>query len=145
MEVGLREPVLESVEYKPAHTMLTDPLRMRPILEPISVSVLSFHQTYAEKFRAAMTRREPAIRDYYDIDYAVRSGKLNPSGAKLLELLRYKLAVPVNEVVDVSTERFSILRRQLESQLKPVLRTSDFASFDLDRAFKIVASLARKP
>jgi hypothetical protein len=98
----LREPVLDSVEHKPAKTMLTDPLHMRPVLEPIAVSVLSFRETYAEKFRAAMTRRDPAIRDYYDIDYAVRSGKLDPSDDKLLEFLRHKLAIPGNKLVDVS-------------------------------------------
>ena len=30
----------------------------------------------AEKLRAALTRREPAIRDFYDIDHGVRSGRL---------------------------------------------------------------------
>lgn len=144
VEVGLREPVLDPVEYKPAQTMLTDPLRIRPVLEPISVCVLSFRETYAEKFRAAITRRDPAIRDYYDIDYAVRSDKLDPSDDKLLELLRHKLAVPGNEPVDVSNERFTELRQQLEPQLKPVLRTNDFGRFDLERAFKIVANLVGK-
>ena len=28
---------------------------------------------FAEKFRVAMTRREVAIRDFYDIDYAIRT------------------------------------------------------------------------
>lgn len=144
VEISLREPILESVEYKPAHTMLTDPLRSSPVLEPISVSVLSFREAYAEKFRAAMTRRDPAIRDYYDIDHAVRSGKLDPLDDNLLELLQRKLTIPGNESVDVSTERFSTLQRQLEPQLKPVLRTNDFEYFDLGRAFDIVTNLAGK-
>ena len=63
--------------------MLTDPLHSRPVLEPIFVSVLSFRETYAEKFRAAITRRDPAIRDYYDIDYAVRLGKLVQRGSSM--------------------------------------------------------------
>ncbi len=144
VEVSLRELVLDLVERKLAQTILTDPLRMRPVLEPIFVSVLSFRETYAEKFRAAMTRRDPAIRDYYDIDYAVRSGKLDQSDDKLLELLQHKLAVPGNEQVDVSKERFTALQQQLEPQLKPVLRTTDFERFDLGRAFEIVANLFGK-
>jgi predicted nucleotidyltransferase component of viral defense system len=144
IEVGLREPVLDSVEHRSAQTMLTDPLRVGPVLESISVTVLSFRETYAEKFRAAITRRDPAIRDYYDIDYAIRSGKLNPSDDKLLGLLRHKLAVPGNEPVDVSNERFTALQRQVEPQLKPVLRTHDFEHFDLERAFEIVANLVGK-
>ena len=69
---------------------------------------------------------------------------LDPSDDKLLELLRHKLAVPGNEPADVSNERFTALRQQLEPQLKPVLRTNDFERFDLRRAFEIVANLARK-
>lgn len=144
VEVGLREPALDPVEHKSAHTMLMDPSRSRPVLDPISVSVLSFRETYAEKFRAAMTRREPAIRDYYDIDYAVRSGKLDPSDNKLLELLQRKLAVPGNQSADVSHERFTALQQQLEPRLKPVLRTTDFERFDLGRAFEVVAKLVGK-
>ena len=124
--------------------MLIEPLRSRPVLEPLVVSVLSFRETYAEKFRAAMTRRDPAIRDYYDIDHAVRSGKLDPSDTKLLELLRHKLAVPGNEPVDVSNARFVKLQHQLESQLKPVLRPNDFASFNLERVFEIVTNLVKE-
>lgn len=144
VEVGLREPALDPVEHKSAHTMLMDPSRSRPVLDPISVSVLSFRETYAEKFRAAMTRREPAIRDYYDIDYAVRSGKLDPSDNKLLELLQRKLAVPGNQSADVSNERFTALQQQLEPRLKPVLRMTDFERFDLERAFEVVAKLVGK-
>jgi hypothetical protein len=35
-----------------------------------------------------------------------------------------------------------MLRRQLDAQLKPVLRDRDFAEFDLERAFRTVAQLA---
>ena len=144
VEISLREPVLDTVERQSAHTMLADPLRDRPALEPITISVLSFRETFAEKFRAAMTRRDPAIRDYYDIDYAVRSGKLDPSEDTLLELLRHKLAVPGNAQVDVSNERFMLLQRQIESQLKPVLRSGSTEEFDLSGAFEIVAQIASR-
>jgi hypothetical protein len=144
VEIGLRELVIEPVEEKPARTLLADPLRDEPVLGPISVHALSFRETFAEKFRAALTRREPAIRDYYDIDYAVRTGKLDPSAGPLLSIVRQKLAVPGNEPVDVSDEKARALRRQVDAQLKPVLRRGDFESFDLDRAFSIVIELAER-
>lgn len=142
VEVGLREIVVEPVEEKTARTLLADPLRNEPALGPIPVHVLSFREAYAEKFRAALTRREPAIRDYYDIDYAIRSGKLDPNAGQLLEIIRQKLAIPGNEPVDVSDDRVAALRRQVEAQLKPVLRNEDFESFDLDRAFGVVVEVA---
>jgi hypothetical protein len=95
----------------------------------------------AEKLRAAMSRREAAVRDFYDVDYAVRRLGFRLDDTELLELLRAKLAVPGNDPVDVSPARLAALRPQLEAQLKPVLRDRDFTEFDLDRAFRIVTSV----
>jgi hypothetical protein len=121
--------------------MLVKPFRNEPVIEPVPVNALSMREAYAEKFRAALTRREPAIRDFYDIDYAIRHGKLNLTDPKLLELLQQKLAVPGNESIDISGEKLSALITQLETRLKPVLREADYNSFDLDRAFDIVKKL----
>jgi hypothetical protein len=41
------------------------------ILARRSTIPLSCHETYAEKLRAALTCREPAIRDFYGIDHGV--------------------------------------------------------------------------
>jgi predicted nucleotidyltransferase component of viral defense system len=141
VEIGLREPLLDAIEQRSAHTMLINPLRNKPAIAPISVNVLSVRETYAEKFRAALTRREPAIRDFYDIDYAVRTSILDPTDRRLLELLRQKLAVPDNDPLDVSEGKLTALRRQLESQLKPVLRANDYGNFNLEWAFRIVMQL----
>ena len=96
----------------------------------------------AEKLRAALSRREVAIRDFFDIVYAVRNFGFNPLEATIIEMVRQKLAVPGNEPVDVSPDRLASLRQQLDSQLKPVLRVDDFRVFDLDRAFRIVSDVA---
>jgi hypothetical protein len=92
-----------------------------------------------------MSKPDPsAIRDFYDIDYAVRRLDLQPQDPGLIELVRQKLAVPGNDPVDVSDTRLAMLRRQLGSQLKPVLRGRDFAEFEPERAFRIVAQMAEK-
>ena len=54
-----------------------------------------------------------------------------------------KLKVPGNAPVDVSAERKLELGRQLEGQLKPVLRPADFAGFNFDEAFELVCSMAK--
>ena len=142
VEIGMREPLLDPVEQGAARTMLLDPFRNEPAMGPIAVNVLSIHETYAEKFRAVSTRRPAAIRDFYDIDYVVRTSKLDPTEDRLLELVRQKLAVPDNATIDVSEAKLVALRRQLESQLKPVLRANDYTSFGLERAFGIVVRIA---
>ena len=143
VEIGLREPLFDPIELRWARTMLLDPFSNAPALAPIAVNVMSIRETYAEKFRAALTRREPAVRDFYDIAHAVHTQILHLNDARLVEIIRAKLAVPDNAAVDVSERRLEALRRQLEPQLKPVLRPADYMSFDLDRALRIVLELAR--
>jgi hypothetical protein len=52
--------------------------------------------------------------------------------------------VPGNGPVDISVSRLARLQQQLDSQLKPVLRSKDFVEFDLDRAFQVVTEMANR-
>lgn len=142
VEVGLREPLLAPVIRGEAKTLLLDPLSGSPMAPALILPCLSRMEAMAEKLRAALSRREIAIRDFYDIDFAVRTLALRVLGPELLGLVRQKLAVPGNDPVDVSAARLAALRPQLEPQLRAVLRAGDFAEFDLDRAFATVASVA---
>jgi hypothetical protein len=94
-------------------------------------------ETYCEKLQAALTRREPAIRDFYDIDHGVRSGRLRTNDPRVIGLVCSKLVVPGNNPIDISDVRHQVLKKQVQSQLRPVLREADYAAFDLDRAFGI--------
>ncbi len=142
IEVGLREPLLTPVVKSSARTIMLDPVSGKSLVPPVSVRCISKTEAMAEKFRAALSRREAAIRDFFDIDYAVRMLDLHPRDAAFIKLVRRKLDVPGNDPVDVSGERLKALRLQVEPRLKPVLRAKDFEEFDLDRAFEIVAAVA---
>jgi len=142
LEVSIREPIIEPTENLPARTLLVDPFRRAPALNPISVATLSCREAYAEKLRAALSRRDPAVRDYYDVDHAFRTGRIQPDDARLIDLIRQKVAIPGNEPIDVSEEKLESLRKQIAAELKPVLRESDFAEFDIDRAVDIVRRFA---
>lgn len=142
IEVSLREPLLAPVIDGSARTMLQNPLTNRPMVTPITLRCIEKVETLAEKFRAALSRREPAIRDFFDIDYAVRQGGLRPDEAGFIQQVGQKLAIPGNDPVDVSERRLDALRRQVEPELRPVLRDRDFAEFDLDRAFEIGTRMA---
>ena len=140
IEVSLREPLLTPVFHGLARTMLRSPLTNNPMVAPIGVRCIAKAEALAEKFRAALSRRDVAIRDFYDIDHAVRKGGLSPE--KLVKQVSLKLAVSGNDPVDVSDRRLAAVRKQIEAQLRPVLRERDFGEFDLERAFKIVAEMA---
>lgn len=144
VDVGLREPVLTPVKSRPARTILIDPVSGKSMVTPIGVRCLSAIESFAEKFRAALCRREAAIRDFYDIDYAIRMKIIHPLDSAFIGMVRRKLAVPDIEPIDVSSNRLLMLRQQLETQLKPVLRDREYAEFDLVRVFETVTEVAAK-
>ena len=97
----------------------------------------------AKEFRAALTRREVAIRDFYGLAHAVRALGIDLRDSELVELVRRRLEVPGNEPVDASPDRLAKLRRQMTARLRPVLRQQDFDAFDLHRAFEIMATMGK--
>ena len=115
----------------------------RPLLDPTSLRCIAKIEAFAEKFRAALTRRDVAIRDFYDIDYASRRLGIHLSEAELIKLVKQKLEVPGNLPVDISQQRMDALRKQLETQLRPVLREKDYTEFDLEHAIQTVIETAR--
>jgi predicted nucleotidyltransferase component of viral defense system len=144
IEIGLREPLLTAAQNDLANLILLNPLSNRPLANPVSLRCISKIEAFAEKFRAALTRRDVAIRDFYDIDYASRWLGIHVGDGELVRLVGQKLAVPGNSSVDVSPQRLKALRQQLETQLRPVLREKDFSEFDLERAIQTVIGMAEK-
>jgi len=113
------------------------------MVSPLKLPCIAKDEAFAEKFRAALTRREIAVRDFFDLDHAVQKLKLSPSEPALIELVRQKVLVPGNDPVTVAPERLDQLRDQLDARLRPMLRPQDFATFDLDRAIQIVVEMAK--
>ena len=142
VEVGLREPLITAVVRGSARTALLDPVSGEMLVPTVSLRCISKAEAFAEKFRAALTRREVAIRDFYDIDYGVTRLGLRPTDSEMVKLVREKIAVPGNDPVNVSDLRMSSLRGQLTTRLRPVLRQSDFEEFDLDRAIGTILQIA---
>lgn len=142
IEVGLREPLLMPVSNGMARTLLLNPISGQPMVPAFPVSCISREEAMAEKLRAALSRRDVAIRDFYDIDHAVRKMDLDPRERSFIAMVHRKLSVPGNDPVDVSDSRLAELRLQLASQLKPVLREQDFQAFDLESVFQEVGAVA---
>lgn len=144
LEISLREPLLESTLSLDTRTILLNPSSNKQAVAPFGVTSISKREAYAEKFRAALTRREPAIRDYFDIDYAITRLNLKPDETDLISLVRKKLAVPGNDMQDLNEDWLKALRLQLEAQLKPVLRAADYEKFDLNRALGFVEEMKKR-
>lgn len=144
LEIGLREPLILPKIGGSAKTILLNPSSGESLVKELDLRSISRLEAFAEKFRAALSRREVAIRDFYDLDYAIRQKLFRTEDEQLIDLVRQKIRIPGNEPIDTSEPRLTELRQQVEAQLRPVLRESDFRSFDLDRAFGIISDMAAR-
>jgi len=143
IEIGIREPLLLSSLTGDIRTIIVNPYSGRPLLPIFKVRTIDLKEAYAEKVRAALTRKEPAIRDLFDLFYAVRKMNLDTSDNDFLIMAKQKIKVPGNTPVDISLAYKRELFRQLEGQLRPVLRPADFDSFNLDEAFELIVSISK--
>jgi predicted nucleotidyltransferase component of viral defense system len=143
VEVGLREPTLRT-ELAIAKTMVLNPVNGQSLVDGFPILSLSHQELLAEKVRAALCRRDVAIRDFFDVDHVVQARVLDIADREFINLLRQKLSVPGTSVPNVSVDRMQLLQRQLEGELRPVLREAEFASFDLQRATELVRKVAQQ-
>lgn len=144
LEIGLREPLMQDAITGSARTLLNNAANSQPVVSPFSLTCLSLREAMAEKFRAALSRREVAIRDFYDINYAALTKVNDFEEPQFINLVREKLAIPENDPPDSSDARLAQLQGQLETRLKPVLRTADFDAFKFDQSIAIVKNMHKK-
>jgi len=144
IEVGLREPLLTPVIEGHARTMLLNPITDQPLVADLNIPCISRIEAFAEKFRAALTRREIAVRDFYDLDHAASHLDVNPDNPDLVDLVRSKLTIPGNPPLNIGPQRLADLRKQVDTHLQPVLRPDDCQTFDLNHAIHIVTTMADK-
>lgn len=142
IDVGMHEPLIMEPYAGMSRTALLDPLDGQSLVEEYPVQCYSYLEAMAEKLRAALCRRDVAIRDFFDVDYAMRQGSLDIHDEALVELLKIKLAIPGTAQPDIGPARMAQLQRQVEAQLRPVLREADYAGFDLPRAIEAISQIA---
>jgi predicted nucleotidyltransferase component of viral defense system len=144
IEVGVREPNMMDTHEGSSKTALLSPIDRQALVEVYAVRCFSYQEAMAEKLRAALCRSDVAIRDFFDVDHAVRHAGFNTLEPAFLELLRRKIAIPRTGPMDVSAGRMEQLQRQLEAQLRPVLREREFAQFELARAVNTLRAVERE-
>jgi predicted nucleotidyltransferase component of viral defense system len=144
IEVSLREPLLTPVVTGSAKSILLNPVTEKPFVAEVPFSCISLQEALAEKVRAALTRREVAVRDFYDLHHVMKHTAFNYQQKSFLKLVRQKLATPGTDPVNTTSQKLSELRRQVETRLKPVLRPMDLERFDLDEAYALTTEIAAK-
>ena len=147
IEFGIHEKVWER-ESLMAKTLLENPLTRKPVLSDFLVVGLSLKEAYSEKIRAALSRKEPAIRDIFDIHYAIKKRLIEETRGfikihDISPMVKYKLKV-LNSQIDLSDERRKEFLSQMETGLKPVLRQKDFEEFNFKQAWDWLKVLEQK-
>ena len=140
IEFAVQENILER-ENLMAQTLLMNPLNQKPVLPAFFVKGLSLKETYSEKIRAALSRVNPAIRDIFDVHYAVKNHLIDIKD--MIPMIKHKLNT-LNRTIDLSVKRKKEFLIQLQENLKPVLRQKDFEEFDFEQAWKWLKALEKE-
>lgn len=138
LEISLRQIPLD----KPVHNVIThfykDPFTGEDLIPKSKILSLSLNEAVAEKLKAAITRRDVAIRDYYDLWYIAES-KFDFKDRRFLSIFKKKLEDEeykgdYSQNFGLEQKTIELLRRQIETELIPVIRVGE--SFNLDKVFE---------
>jgi predicted nucleotidyltransferase component of viral defense system len=140
VDIGIKERVLEKESLK-AKTLVRDPFHGDLLIPDFEIQGLSLLECYSEKLRAAMARKEPAIRDIFDVDYALKKKLFDAH--EIAPLVRHKFETQNRQIL-LNDERKHIFKQQLGTDLKPVLRDRDFDGFDFESAWTSLLSLKKE-
>ncbi len=103
-----------------------------------TITCMEFDEIVAEKTRASLTRIQPAIRDFFDVWYIKNFAKFDFE--RIMDLIETKLEESNHEYT--INESFDLLEKQIETDLKPVLKKN--FEFDLKEIFEFIKQLKTK-
>jgi hypothetical protein len=105
-----------------------------PIFDKHYINCIDLKESTAEKLRASLTRRTPAIRDFFDIWYIKNNWDFDFNDIKFKKLVELKLKEANFEYT--LEENYDLLVNQIETDLTPVLN-EDF-KFDFNEIYKFI-------
>lgn len=97
----------------------TDKILEKPIFWEHTISCIDLREWLAEKIRAALTRKIPAIRDFFDIWYVRQYSDFDFQDWVFLDLIQKKL-YEVNYKYTID-ESYELLEKQVVTDLIPVI------------------------
>ena len=139
IEVSLRQRPIDKPIYNEIQHFYKDPFTGRDLVPRNKILSLSLNEAVAEKLRAAITRNDKAIRDYYDL-WWIEKIKFNFHDKHFLDLFKKKLKEEgykggYKANFGLSEKEMEGLQRQTATDLIPVIRIGE--AFDLNKVFNI--------
>ncbi len=138
IEIGLRNPLRSLSVMKPISHLFLHPFTDQPLLVGGEIRCMDLKEAIAEKMRAAATRPNIAIRDFYDLGYLLRQG-VNFEDTQIWDLFKIKLA---EDHFENDFEKYGVhfgrsddeirqLFLRVETELMDVLTPDEKTQFDL--------------
>lgn len=144
IDIGMRDELLAPAQNIDARTLIMDPFLNTNVVYPIKITGLSKLEAYAEKTRAALCRKQLAIRDFYDLDFAEQNKLIDFNDPVFIDLISKKIKFE-SFLHDFNDENvISFLRSKIKPELLPTLKISRADSFNLERIINKLVDLSVK-
>jgi len=138
IEISLRQRPIDGPVYNTVKHFYKDPFTGKDLIPANKILALSLNEAVAEKLKAAITRRDLAVRDYYDLWY-IAEAKFDFHDKKFLVIFRKKLKDEAykgdfKHNFGLGEKAINELYKQIEPELMPVIRLGEH--FDLDKVLE---------
>ncbi len=146
LEISLRQTPVE----KPVHNAVThfykDPFTGEDLIPKNKILSLTLNEAVAEKLKAAITRRDVAIRDYYDL-WFISETRFDFKNKNFLSIFKKKLEEEkyrenYSHNFGLNQKSIELLNKQISTELIPVIRVGE--TFDLNKVFERFNAIMKK-
>jgi len=136
IDLSLKKSLLLPSTKKTIIAIYKDSVMEEIIFQDHTINCIELKESIAEKTRASLTRKEPAIRDFFDIRYIRKNTDFDFEDKEFRQLVQRKLEeVDFEYTIDTS---YSLLEQQILTDLNPVLK--DSYDFDLPEIYQFILS-----
>lgn len=146
IEISLRQRPMDKPVYNVINHFFQDPFTGEDLIPRNKILSLSLDETVAEKLKCAISRRDTAIRDFYDLWHIAKT-KFDFHGKHFLFLFKRKLEAEgykgdFRNNFGLKDEAIGRLKAQVETDLIPVIRSGEL--FNLGEVFALFNLILKK-
>ena len=140
IDIRIEKRLLKPTAEENIIAIYQDPISEQAFFQNHTIQVMNLDEIFAEKIRAALTRTEPAIRDFFDIHYAKQNWF---DFDNIKDLINNKLE-EVNHKYTIDN-MFDELKRQIKTELEPVLKMETDFNFNLPEIYQFILDFKHSP
>lgn len=136
VEIRIEPFLLCETISKPIWAIFQHPIFWNNFFQEHTIQVMDLNEMFAEKTRAALTRKDPAIRDFFDIWYA-RERWFD------FETIRHLIYQKIGDLEYTIDHAFDILQQQIKTELDPVLNSEQRGKFVLKEIYDFILTFKK--